>query len=139
MNRTLLEAIAGYVWNAINAFIHYFSLKKNYLFIFFFFKEKSIYFSLKKNDFSLKKIDFSLWIGREKTKKKRSFIGVYARERGGIVRLREKITKGGERRSDIGAERKRIGSVRERDREVELGWVVRASVRKVSCMKMLFS
>ena len=35
------------VWNAINAFIHYFSLKKND-------------FSLKKNDFSLKKNDFSL-------------------------------------------------------------------------------
>ena len=36
-----------FVWNAINAFNHYFSLKKNV-------------FSLKRNDFSLKKIHFSL-------------------------------------------------------------------------------
>ena len=36
-----------YLWNAIDAFIHYFSLKKND-------------FSLKKNDVSLKKNDFSL-------------------------------------------------------------------------------
>ena len=35
------------LWNAINAFIHYFSLKKND-------------FSLKKNDFYLKKNHFSL-------------------------------------------------------------------------------
>ena len=35
------------LWNAINAFIHHFSLKKND-------------FSLKKNDFSLKRNHFSL-------------------------------------------------------------------------------
>ena len=43
------------LWNAINAFIHYFSLKKS-----FFFKEKLIYFSIKKNNYSLKKKHFSL-------------------------------------------------------------------------------
>ena len=37
------------LWNAINAFIHYFSLKKNL------FSLKKNHFSLKENDFSLKK------------------------------------------------------------------------------------
>ena len=41
----------GHIWNDINAFIHYFSLKKNA------FSLKRNHFSLKKNAFSLKKID----------------------------------------------------------------------------------
>ena len=42
------------VWNAINAFIHHFSLKKND------FSLKKNHFSSKKNHFSLKRIHFSL-------------------------------------------------------------------------------
>ena len=42
-----VTAFDSLVLNAINAFIHYFSLKKNH-------------FSLKKNHFSLKRIHFSL-------------------------------------------------------------------------------
>ena len=47
----------AYLWNAINAFIHYFALKKNHFSLKKndFSLKKSAYFSLKKNDFSLKK------------------------------------------------------------------------------------
>ena len=45
--KSIESVVSDKLWNAINAFIHYFTLKKND-------------FSLKKNDFSLKKNDFSL-------------------------------------------------------------------------------
>ena len=45
--------LKGCVWNAINAFIHYFSLKKND-------------FSLRRNDFSLKK-NISIFLKKNQT------------------------------------------------------------------------
>ena len=52
----VLEMIVAELWSAINAFIHYFSVKKNRSI----FSSKKNHFSLKKNPISSKKNHFSL-------------------------------------------------------------------------------
>ena len=69
-----------FLWNAINAFIHYFSLKKNdfslkrnhFSLKINHFSLKINHFSLKKNHFSLKINHFSLKINHFSLKKNRS-------------------------------------------------------------------
>ena len=54
----IVKGCSSPVWNAINAFIRYFSLKKNEFSLKkndFSFKKNGAYFSLKKNIFSSKK------------------------------------------------------------------------------------